>query len=32
MSDKGGKVTEETVAGMLHVTQTSTLYKQTTQY
>ena len=32
MSDTGGKVTEETVAGMLHVTQTSTLYKQTTQY
>ena len=32
MSDKGGKVTEKTVAGMLHVTQTYTLYKQTTQY
>ena len=32
MSDKGGKVTEETAAVMLHVTQTYTLYKQTTQY
>ena len=31
-SDKGGKVAEKTVAGMLHVTQTCTLYKQTTQY
>ena len=31
-SDKGGKVAEKTVAGMLHVTQTYTLYKQTTQY
>ena len=31
-SDNGGKVAEKTVAGMLHVTQTYTLYKQTTQY
>ena len=32
MSHKGEKITEETVPGMLHVTQTSTLYKQTTRY
>ena len=31
-SDNRGKVAEKTVAGMLHVTQTYTLYKQTTQY
>ena len=34
-SDKGGKVAEKTVAGMLHVTHTymlMSLYKQTTQY
>ena len=34
-SDKGGKVAEKTVAGMLHVTHKymlMSLYKQTTQY
>ena len=31
-SDNGGKVAEKTAAGMLHVTHTYTLYKETTQY
>ena len=31
-SDNGGKVAEKTAAGMLHVTYTYTLYKETTQY
>ena len=31
-SDSGGKVAEKTVAGMLNVTHTYTLYKETTQY
>ena len=31
-SDNRGKVAEKTVAGMLHVTHTYTLYKETTQY
>ena len=31
-SDNRGKVAEKTVAGMLHVTHTYTLYKETIQY